>query len=221
MNEHKKLRISGLFHGSKDWQNFRPRWEEVGFVPAWKMLLSWLLLLLFGLPGCTVSSEITAGTSNDRGVVATSTPPVSSQPDPSDQLRNTVRNEVNGIGIGSTYKELTKQFGKAVSEKKGGENPCGSRKTVLQYKGIAFTMDDDGENNFVVLIEITSPNWEIVPGIRTGFTVEQVRSKMGRNGMLTIDEGVEWLGYGDGDGYLRFYLKDGKVTKITRELNMC
>ena len=146
---------------------------------------------------------------------------MSSPPDTSDAFLNSVRNEVNGIAIGSSYGELVERFGKPRSEKKGGKNPCGSSKTVLRYYGIDFTTDDDGEQNIVVFIDITSPTWEIAPGIRTGFTIEEVRSKMGRNGIVTVEGGVEYLGYADGDGYLHFYLKNGRVTRITRELNMC
>ncbi|MGE3468033.1 MAG: hypothetical protein AB7J13_14015, partial [Pyrinomonadaceae bacterium] len=61
----------------------------------------------------------------------------------------------------------------------------------------------------------------MTPGVRTGMTLEQVRTKMGRNGMHKNDEEVESLVYADGDGYLSFQFAGGKVAKIIRELNMC
>lgn len=94
-------------------------------------------------------------------------------------------------------------------------------KTVAAYKGISFTLDDDNENNIVVLIEIVSPEWEMMPGVKTGMTLEQIRTKMGGDGIHRTDEEVESLGYADGDGYLTFQFAGGKVAKIIRELNLC
>jgi len=180
----------------------------------------WVLafLLSYASLSCTAPTKIDS--SNTLGIIATPAPTIPNQNTASDQVLNTVRNEVNGMGIGSSYKELTERFGKPHSKKIGGNNPCGSNKSVLQYNGIAFTMDDDGENNIVVVIEIISPNWELVPGVRTGMPLEQVRAVMGRNGIHTIKE-VESLSYADGDGFLNFQFADGKVAKITRNLNMC
>lgn len=180
----------------------------------------WTLVILLSFASLTCTSSVKIDSSNELGVIAIPTPTASNQTNASEQILNTVRNEVNGIGIGSSYKELTERFGKAFSEKKGGENPCGGTKTVLEYKGIAFTMDDSLESNIVVLIEIISPDWIIAPGVRTGMTLEQVRTKMGRDGMHKSDE-VESLVYADGDGYLDFQLAGGTVAKITRELNLC
>lgn len=137
------------------------------------------------------------------------------------QDRNLINTEVNGIRQGSSYEDLKKNFGKPLSEKRGGENACGSDKTVVKYKGITFTLDNDGKRHFVVFIEITSPEWEMPPGVKVGMTLEQVRSKISREGKLYTEDEVETLGYADGDGYLTFQFTSGKVAKITRELNLC
>ena len=179
----------------------------------------WILVFLLSFASLTCTAPTKIDSSND--LVIASTPTLLNQNNAADQHLNTIQNEVNGIGIGASYKDLTERFGRPHSEKKGGKNPCGGSKTVLRYQGIAFTVDDDGENNIVVVIEVTSPTWEMVPGVRTGMTLEQIRTKMGRNGMHKNDEEVESLVYADGDGYLDFQFGGGKVVKITRELNMC
>lgn len=132
---------------------------------------------------------------------------------------NTVRNDVNGIGIGSKYDDIVKIFGKPLSTRIDGENACGGKRTILAYDGITFDLDGDGSERIVVKIEITSTNWLINPGIRVGTSVEEVRSLMKDHGRL--DSSNTEIGYGDGDGYLTFQLKNGIVTKIRRSLNMC
>ncbi|MBK9162698.1 MAG: hypothetical protein IPM21_02050 [Acidobacteria bacterium] len=156
---------------------------------------------------------------NDIAVNSVPTPQPSVEPTPSETW-NDAYNFVNGVRIGTSYAELKQRFGKPLSEKRGGENACGYIKTVVTYKGIRFTLDDSGESNIVILIEITSPEWEMTPGVRVGMDLSQVRSKMGRVGLHKIDE-VETLGYADGDGFLTFQFTGGKVAVITRELNLC
>ncbi len=155
-------------------------------------------------------------------VKAASTPPPSVPRNPRQESLNTFRNEVNGIAIGSTYEDVRAQFGGARSIKKGGTNPCGGKKSVLHYSGISFTMDrDESGRSIVVLIEITSPSWEIAPGIRPGFTVEEVRTKMGQADDLIMEDSAGTLWYADGDGYLTFVFKKGKLVRILRDLNQC
>lgn len=174
-------------------------------------------LFAFMQIGCT-RTELPA-ISNGLAVNSfpTREPPV--EPTPPENW-NDAQNVVNGIRIGSSYAELKQNFGKPLSERRSGENDCGSAKTVVAYKGIKFTLDDDGVTNHIVLIEITSSEWEMTPGVSVGMTLEQIRTKMGREGKYREDE-AETLGYADGDGYLTFQFTGGKVAKITRELNLC
>lgn len=60
----------------------------------------------------------------------------------------------------------------------------------------------------------------MTPGVKVGMNIEQIRTKMGRDGLHRKDE-VETLGYADGDGNLTFQFTGGKVAKITRDLNLC
>ena len=143
-------------------------------------------------------------------------------PNPTDQYLNRARNEVNGVGIGTAYAEVLERFGKPVSIKTKGENPCGGRKTQVRFEGIEFSFDPHEEKkNIVVLIEITSPKWELSPGVRVGNSMDEVRDKMNGTGKHSKDAGFDVLGYGDGDGYLTFYFRDNKLIRITRDLNLC
>ncbi len=81
-------------------------------------------------------------------------------------------------------------------------------------------MDDNGESNLIVLIEITSSEWEMTPGVRVGMDIEQIRTIIESAGMHRIDE-AETLIYADGNGYLTFQFAGGKVANITRDLNLC
>lgn len=107
--------------------------------------------------GCT-RTELPA-IANDLAVNSVPTPQSSVEQTPPENW-NDAYNVVNGVRIGSSYAELKQHFGKPLSEKRRGENACGSAKTVATYKGIDFTLDDDGKSNIVVLIEIVSPEWE-------------------------------------------------------------
>lgn len=159
-----------------------------------------------------------------QGVFPTLTPTITS-PAPSDtasQDWNTVRNEVNGIAIADSYENVIKRFGKPISVKKGGTNPCGGNKSVLRFPGIEFTLDEEEDKSKIVVgIEINSAQWEMAPGVRIGFTLEEVRSKMGRLGTLSRENGTDVLSYGDGDGYLKYTFRKGKLVRTMRNLNMC
>ncbi len=146
----------------------------------------------------------------------------SAPPDLVDQRWNSVRNEVNGIGIADSYEEVIKAFGKPISVKRGGTNPCGENRTVLRFRGIEFTLDEEkAKSNIVVGIKISAAKWEIAPGVRVDFTIEEVRAKMGRLGSLSREKGTDVLSYGDGDGYLIYTFRKGKLVEILRDLNMC
>lgn len=180
-----------------------------------------LIVFVFGSIGCSFSVQervnVDAASSTNSAPI-----PVATAEKTPGKMSNIVRNEVNGIAIGSTYDELIVKFGKPESIKTGGTNPCGGEKTVISYEGIVFHLDKvESDPAIVVLIEITSPNWTIAPGINTGLTIAEVRAKMGRQGQLKNGNGVERLTYGDGDGLLEFYFYEGKLVRIRRELNLC
>lgn len=59
----------------------------------------------------------------------------------------------------------------------------------------------------------------MVPGIRTGMQLDEALRLMKRDGRMS--ENSSELVYADGDGYLTLFLKDGKIARITRNLNLC
>jgi len=181
-----------------------------------------LIVIVWGSIGCSYESHSAILTGEKQSGSTVSTPPALETEKATDEHWNTVRNDVSGIAIGSTFTEVVGQFGRPNLIKKGGTNPCGGNKSIFRYSGIVFTLDEDeSKRNIVVVIEITSPKWKIAPGIRTGFTVAEVRAKMGRLGNMVNEKRSELLEYGDGDGYINFYFTDGKLVKIVRDLNQC
>ena len=180
-----------------------------------------LIVFVFGSIGCSSSAQDSVNADAEHSTNSAPIPIPTAEKTPG-KMSNIVRNEVNGIAIGSTYDELTAKFGKPKSVKTGGTNPCGGEKTVISYEGIVFHLDKvESDPAIVVLIEITSPNWTIAPGINTGLTIAEVRAKMGHQAQLLNGNGSEKLAYGDGDGWLEFYFDDGKLVRIRRDLNQC
>jgi hypothetical protein len=183
-----------------------------------------LLFSIYLFANYSFSPLVEAQISSGQGPSPTPTPAITAAApaDTASQDWNTVRNEVNGIAIADSGEKVIKRFGKPLSVKKHGTNPCGGNKTVLHFPGIKFTLDEEeGEGKIVVGIEISSSKWEIAPGVRIGFTLEEVRAKMGRLGTLSRENGTDVLSYGDGDGYLTYTFRNEKLVKIMRNLNMC
>ncbi|MGD9590405.1 MAG: hypothetical protein AB7Q37_15570 [Pyrinomonadaceae bacterium] len=181
-----------------------------------------LIISTLGLTGCSNGTQHAVSLDEKPSSNAKPTPPVAQAETTPDENLNTFKNEVNGIAIGSTYDELIGKFGKPEATKKGGTNPCGGEKTVISYKGIVFHLDKiESDRAIVVLIEITSPEWVIAPGVSTGLDLSAVRAKMERLGRLEIENGSKKLIYGDGDGWLEFYFDNEKLVKIRRDLNQC
>jgi hypothetical protein len=130
--------------------------------------------------------------------------------------------KVKEVGIGATYQTVISQLGKPASSKKSGTNPCGGKKTVMDYPGLSLTLDEDEEmQNIVIFIEATSPKWEVAPGITVGANLENVRMKFGKPSTETTKSSSNVLTYFDGDGAATFYFRNKKLVRITKDLNLC
>jgi hypothetical protein len=131
--------------------------------------------------------------------------------------------QVKGVDIGAKYQTVLRQLGKPLSSKKRGTNPCGNTKLVLRYSGLTITFDDDGSgrNFIVVVIEVTSPKWEVAPGISVGASLADVQKKFSQTEAPTKEKGLENLSYFAGDGYANFYFRNKKLVKVAWELNLC
>lgn len=134
----------------------------------------------------------------------------------------TIEFKIKDVGIGTPYKNVLRQLGKPLSDKKGGENPCGGAKRILRYSGLKITLDEsENKQNIVVLIEVTSARWELSTRIKVGATLNNVQNKFNESGELTKESGFDVLTYLDGDGAVTFYFRNKKLVKIIRDLNLC
>lgn len=134
----------------------------------------------------------------------------------------TIDFDVKGVGLGTPYQTVLRQLGKPLSSRKGRTNPCGGAKQVLRYSGLIITLDEseDKQSN-VVLIEVTSPKWEIASGIGVGVSLKDVRGKFGQPNDTTTKSGSGTLIYLDGDGAVTFYFRNKKLVKVIRDENLC
>ena len=134
----------------------------------------------------------------------------------------TIDFNVKGIGIGTSYQTALRQFGKPLSNRKSGTNPCGGTKQTLRYSGLTITLDEgEDRQNIIVLIEVTSPKWEVASGIGVGASLKDMRAKFGQSGELSKELGFNVLTYFDGDGTANFYFRNKKLVKVNRDLNLC
>ena len=142
---------------------------------------------------------------------------------PPAQAQNTVSLKVKGIDIGATYVKVIRQFGKPLSSRHKGENPCGGKKLVLRYPGVVFTLDGETSLRYytVVAVEVTSPKYFVTPTIGVGASLAKVRAKLGRNGTLAKEGGGQKLSYFITDGYANLYFRKNKLVKTVWEMNLC
>ncbi|MDQ3800059.1 MAG: hypothetical protein M3384_11440 [Acidobacteriota bacterium] len=142
---------------------------------------------------------------------------------PGVQAQNAVSLNVRGIGIGATYPQVTRRFGKPMSSSEGGENPCGGKKLVLRYPGLVFTLDGETSLRYftVVAIEVTSPKYPVASTIGVGASLAKVRSKLGRKNELTKEAGGQKLSYPVRDGFADFHFRKNKLVKTVWEMNLC
>lgn len=121
---------------------------------------------------------------------------------------------LNGIGIGTTRKDIFKKLGKPLSSQINGEFPCDNgKKLVTKYSGLTFEMiaDENETDFFVATVIVTSPKWT-VSGIQIGASLEEVKNKFG-NQKARKEEGFDVLSYPNGDGYAIFFFKKNKISE--------
>jgi len=136
----------------------------------------------------------------------------------------TIDLEVKGVDVSASYQTVLRQLGKPLSSRKGGTNPCGNTKLTLRYSGLTITLDDDdgdGRNFSVVAIEVTSPKWEVAPGISVGASLADVQAKFAQTEKPTKERGLENLSYFVAEGYANFYFRNKKLVKVIWEFNLC
>jgi hypothetical protein len=116
---------------------------------------------------------------------------------------------INSLDIGAKYRAIVKKFGRPISDRRGGEVPCGGAMRSLRYNGLILSLEVGDANPLgLYKVEVTSPKWT-VSGLRIGVSRREVISKFGRGPYFIKD------------GYARFHYKRNKLIKMEWEFNFC
>ena len=134
----------------------------------------------------------------------------------------------NGVGLGSTYGQVTKALGKPSRETKPKSEACaGGREKSATYQGASFTFMDSGTETFKVMsFEVTSPQYS-VSGIKVGdrqLTVKRVLGSKFTSGAGAVQGTTDWMfeiGDEDGPGWTAVTFKKGKVVSISSGYAVC
>ena len=117
---------------------------------------------------------------------------------------------IKGLSIGSKYKDIVKNLGRPISDKLGGNVPCGGdTMRTLFYKGLVLRLEVGGTRPLgLYKVEVSSPKWS-VSGLRIGARRIDVVKKFGPGP------------YFISDGYARFQFKRNRLLKMEWEFNFC
>ena len=130
--------------------------------------------------------------------------------------------KVKGIDVGESQQMVLSKLGNPLTSKNDGTNPCGGTKKILTYSGLRIIFDEGEDNRSIVKsIEVTSPKWEMAQGLKIGSNLQKVQSIYGQSIKITKESDYDIATYYDGDGTVNFYLRDGKLFKAIRDLNLC
>ncbi|MFT3745002.1 MAG: hypothetical protein QM785_12005 [Pyrinomonadaceae bacterium] len=148
------------------------------------------------------------------------------------QTVNPAKVKFKGIGLDSTYAQVVKVLGKPDTEDAAKKEECigGHEKSIKYSAGISFYMmdgDSKGGKTFEVKsFELTAPGY-IVSGIQIGDAQAKVKKLWGRKYSTDKDPATGetiWL-YAmndkDGPGSTRIVFKNGKVTMIASDYQVC
>lgn len=147
------------------------------------------------------------------------------------QTTNPAKLKINGIGLDSTFAQVTKALGKPKKDGKATREECiGGREKTVDFDGATFYfMDGDSKNKKtfeVKSFEITSSKYS-VSGIKIGDTEHNVRRHLGTKFTKTDDPetGTDIWTYdfpeSGNPGSTSIYISRGKVTKITSAHQVC
>ena len=148
------------------------------------------------------------------------------------QTFNPAKAKFRGIGLDSTYAQVVKALGKPETEDAAKKEECigGLEKSIKYSSGISFyMMDGDSKNKKtfeVKSFELTAPGY-VVSGIQIGDTSAKVKKVWGRKYITDKDPATGetiWLyamNNKDGPGSTRVVFKNGKVTMIASDYQVC
>ena len=139
--------------------------------------------------------------------------------------------KINGIGLDSTFAQVTKALGKPTKDGKATREECiGGREKMVEFDGASFYfMDGDSKNRKTFEVKsftVTSPKYS-VSGIKVGDTEHNVRRRLGTKFTKTDDPetGADVWTYefpeSADPGFTTIYITRGKVTKISSAHQVC
>jgi hypothetical protein len=133
--------------------------------------------------------------------------------------------KVNGLGLGTPYKQVIAKFGKPTADKINKMDECiGDRTRKLTYPGMTVELDEQSGTFHVYAFEITSPVYD-VSGVKIGDTTASIQKRFGVRGR-TIENpksGPQWFYEmtDESPGSTNFYFRNGKLVKIQSTYMMC
>lgn len=181
------------------------------------------LLLLFAgavLAGCATMPKPT----NETAVLLTVSPTQSPSPSPKPNLMADVELVINGVGFATPEAKVIELLGQPVYHTKRVLDECaGGYHRNLVYEGLTIDIlsDEKGKNYSVTQLELTSPKWEIVPGLHIGDPFSRVREIFGEPIYPAEEDGCLFYGIKGADGLVSFCQADGKLVRVHLNQTLC
>lgn len=127
--------------------------------------------------------------------------------------------KVNGVGLGSSYREVIRKLGKPSRDYTVEADECvGGKSRYLIYQGLTVELHPRASNPkafYVGQIEVTSARWN-VSGVRIGAKPAAVRKKFGSSDFQNGDKkGERFLDYYlAAPGNLYFYFRRNQLVRV-------
>lgn len=130
--------------------------------------------------------------------------------------------KINGVGLGDSYEQVIKKFGKPSKNMiEEGDECVGGKLRRLTYPGLVFELHQENEKPtkfYVGNLEVTSARWD-VSGVKVGMTASAIKRKFGKAEIVRDTDRSSYLSYDltdeEGPGLLNFYIRGGRVTRIS------
>ncbi|MEO5857743.1 MAG: hypothetical protein ABIR33_02220 [Pyrinomonadaceae bacterium] len=147
------------------------------------------------------------------------------------QTTNPAQLKINGIGLDSTFAQVTKALGKPTKDGKATPEECiGGREKNVEFDGASFYfMDGDSKNKKTFEVKgftVTSAKYS-VSGIKVGDTEYNVRRRLGTKFTKSDDPetGADIWTYefpeSEDPGFTTIYITRGKVIRIASAHQVC
>ncbi len=180
-----------------------------------------ILVAVVGSTACSVVDNLNSQTQATPTAIVQST--ATPSPTPNTKPATEVDLTINGVHSGSREADVLSRLGKPkkTENSKEADACAGGYHRYLKYEGITIDLlsDEHKRRYFVTRMEVTSPKWEIKPGIHIGDSLEKIREAYGEPDEETSD--CLYYGTKGNEGSVDFYIKDGKLVKASMTETLC